>query len=412
MRFLYNIGIFLYGATIHLCSVFNDKAKSWKRGRQYIFASLHLQLKRFDHIIWIHCASYGEFEQGKPLINKIREQYPGYKILLTFFSPSGYEHAHNYEKADYVFYLPLDTRRNAKRFIDIVHPEYIFFVKYEYWFNYIHEAYRRKIPFYIISAIFRDSQYFFKPHGSWFRKQLREISYFFVQDENSQKLLQSIGISQCGVYGDTRFDTVVQTARDVKQNEIVRRFSEGKNVLIAGSTWEPDEKLLHQLLDTTDYSLILTPHEVHPSHMDDIHRLFADYAYIDYTEAVAKEKQDFSNIRILIIDTIGLLKHLYPYGKIAYIGGGFGKGIHNTLEAATFGMPVLFGPKYSHFKEACDLIRYGAAYSIRNIDELVHFFRKLTEDDENYKEACLRAREYVSSQTGVSEKILQKVFHA
>ena len=410
MKWLYNIGIFLYGMGIYICAISNEKAKSWKLGRKFIFAALRMQIKKHDKIIWVHCASYGEFEQGKPLIERIRRDMPEYKVLLTFFSPSGYKHFCNYEKADYIFYLPLDRPHNARRFLDIVHPQYIFFIKYEYWFNYIREARRRQIPFYVVSAIFRPEQYFFHFYGNWFRKQLRKITFFYLQDEESRHILQHHRIPQCEVFGDTRFDTVVETVKNVKGNETVRRFSEGRRVLIAGSTWEPDEKILHQLLKTTDYSLILTPHEIHKEHLDSIYQLFKDYDCISYTEALARDKKDFSGIRVLVIDTIGLLKMLYPYAQVAYIGGGFGRGIHNTLEAATFGLPILFGPNHEHFKEACDLMDWGAAFCVHNAKELQQTFHAITPDDETPERIGKISRKYVLSRSGVSEKIIRHVF--
>ena len=412
MKWLYNIGIFLYGLGIHISAITNDKAKSWKLGRQYIFAALRLQIKKHDRIVWVHCASYGEFEQGRPLIETIRRKWPEYKVLLTFFSPSGYSHFHDYDKADYIFYLPLDRPYNARRFLDIVHPQHIFFIKYEYWFNYIREAYRRKIPFYVVSAIFRPEQYFFHFYGEWFRRQLRKITFLFVQNEDSKHLLQHHHIMQCEVYGDTRFDTVLETVREVqgKENEIVRRFSEGRRVMIAGSTWEPDERILHDLLATTNYSLILTSHEVQPSRIRSICNLFQDYDHITYSEALARDKRDFSGIRLLVVDTVGLLKTLYPYAQVAYIGGGFGRGIHNTLEAATFGLPIIFGPKYGHFKEACDLVDWGGAFCVHNSQELQETFSRLTCDDTMPGKIGAICRTYVERHTGISEKILERAF--
>jgi len=409
MKWLYNIGIFLYGLGIHLIAVTNDKAKSWKLGRQYIFAALRLQIKRHDRIIWVHCASYGEFEQGKPLIERIKQDWPEYKVLLTFFSPSGYKHFYNYDKADYIFYLPLDRPYNARRFLDIVHPQHIFFIKYEYWFNYIREAHRRKIPFYVVSAIFRPEQYFFHFYGKWFLRQLRKITFLFVQNEDSKHLLQHHHIMQCEVYGDTRFDTVINTALEVTDNIIVRRFSEGRRVLIAGSTWEADEQILHDLLSDTNYSLILTPHEVRPSRLQFIHRLFQDFDHISYSEALARDKKDFSGIRLLIIDTVGLLKHLYPYAQVAYIGGGFGRGIHNTLEAATFGLPIIFGPKYEHFKEATDLVSWGGAFCVHNSSELKATFHRIADDEAVLEKKGQLCKKYVEYHTGISRKILQRV---
>ncbi len=412
MKWLYNIGIFLYGLGIHISAITNDKAKSWKLGRQYIFAALRLQIKKHDRIIWVHCASYGEFEQGKPLIEKIKQDWPEYKVLLTFFSPSGYKHFHNYNKADYIFYLPLDRPYNARRFLDIVHPQYIFFIKYEYWFNYIREAYRRKIPFYVVSAIFRPEQYFFRFYAKWFLKQLRKITFLFVQNEDSRHLLQHHHIMQCEVYGDTRFDTVLETVREVQENEIVRRFSEGRRVIIAGSTWEPDEKILHALMTTTNYSLILTPHEVRPSRLQSIDRMFHDIEHITYSEALARDKRDFSGIRLLVIDTVGLLKTLYPYAQVAYIGGGFGRGIHNTLEAATFGLPIIFGPKYGHFREACDLVDWGGAFCVHDETELQETFHKLTADENHLQKSGQICRKYVTRHTGISERILKRAIGA
>lgn len=405
MNIFYNIGIRLYACAIGLASLFSIKAKRWMQGRKHIFKTL-TSFKTADKIIWFHCASLGEFEQGRTLIELIKTHKPEYKILLTFFSPSGYEIRKNYAYADLVCYLPIDTPRNVKRFFSIVHPEYIFFIKYEFWFNYMQEAYKRNIPFYYVSAIFRKNQWFFTFYGAWFRKQLSKATYFFTQNETSKQLLNSIHIHQCDVYSDTRFDTV---AAFTKQSDpIVEQFSANKPVLIAGSTWYEDEKIISSVVHQNEFKWIIVPHEIGEKHLQQIRTLFSEFGCVFYTEITPD--RDITNCKVLVIDKIGILRTIYHYAFIAYIGGGFGKGIHNTLEAATYGLPVIFGPNYKRFQEACDLINLQSAFSIQNTNDLENILHKLIHDKLFYLKASENAQTYINTQKGASQKIYSFVF--
>lgn len=403
---MYTFAIGFYSFIIRIASVKNSKARLWIKGRRNVFDELSLKCKSSDNYIWIHCASLGEFEQARAFIELLRERKPDFKIVLTFFSPSGYEVRKNYPSVDVITYLPEDTPKNAKRFLSIVNPKYIFFIKYEYWFNYINQAYKQHIPFYVVSAIFRKNQRFFKYYGFWFRKELKKITYFFTQNVESKKLLHSIDITQSKVSGDTRFDTV-STLQAVKY-PIIDTFCENNRIMIAGSTWFEDEKLLFDYIKNNTYKWIIVPHEINEVHLEKIKYLYKDLGYVFYSEDSATT--DFSNAKILIINTIGILRNIYHYAEVAYIGGGFGKGIHNVLEAATFGKPIVFGPNYQNFKEACELIEKEAAFSVKDENELSAILTKLNQDKELLLNASKTASDYVFSQIGASQKILSAVF--
>jgi 3-deoxy-D-manno-octulosonic-acid transferase len=419
MRFLYTTSIHLYNIAIHVAALFNPKAKLWVRGRKNIFQQLRATLKTNDSkLLWVHCASLGEFEQGRPLIERLKNQDSGVKILLTFFSPSGYEIRKNYAGADYVFYLPIDTARNAKQFVELVKPKAVFFVKYEFWFNYLHELKNQHIPTYLISGIFREDQHFFKGYGKWFRKQLNSFTHFYLQDRSSLELLQSLGFENVTVAGDTRFDRVFEIANNVKQIDVVKQFVGDKKVLIAGSTWAEDEKIIADWLNknqesrtnseqlaTSNYKLIIAPHEIDETHIQAIISLFSNFQIVRYSQA---NEVSIKTAQLLIIDNIGMLSSLYQYGHIAFIGGGFGKGIHNILEAATFGLPILFGPNYQKFTEAKELIRLGGAFSITDASA----FEKnmlLLNDEQVLKTASHIAKYYVQSRVGATDTILSAV---
>ncbi|NLJ83270.1 MAG: 3-deoxy-D-manno-octulosonic acid transferase [Bacteroidales bacterium] len=405
MRFFYNLSIKLYTSAIYIASLKNKKAKLWIKGRKNLFKDLENKCKNKQHIIWFHCASLGEFEQGRPLIEMIKKEKPETTILLTFFSPSGYEYRKNYALADIITYLPADTSRNAKKFLSIVQPKHIFFIKYEYWFNYINEAFKQKIPFYMISAIFRKNQRFFAPYGFWFRKELSKITHFFLQNEESKKLLNSIHITQCDVVGDTRFDTVSELSP--YKDSIIDSFCEHQEVFIAGSTWKEDELMLKSHIKNRDVKWIIAPHEIYQERISQIKTFFDSLGCISYTEA--HKITNFNPYKILIIDKIGMLKNIYHYGKIAYIGGGFGKGIHNVLEAATFGKPIIFGPNYKHFKEANDLVEKRVAFSVRNDNELITTIKNLSQPTLLQKTSDA-ARTYIDTHKGASKKIFSFVF--
>ncbi|MBP7101938.1 MAG: 3-deoxy-D-manno-octulosonic acid transferase [Bacteroidales bacterium] len=403
---MYTFAIGFYNLLIHIASINNEKARLWVRGRKNVFDELFLQCKSSDKYIWVHCASLGEFEQARAFIELLKQKKPEFKIVLTFFSPSGYEVRKNYPSADIITYLPIDTPKNAKRFLSIVHPQYIFFIKYEYWFNYINHAYKQHIPFYVVSAIFRKNQRFFKFYGFWFRKELKKITYFFTQNEESKKLLNSINISQCGVYGDTRFDTV-STLQAVKY-PIIDSFCENNRIMLAGSSWLEDEKLLFDYIKNNTYKWIIVPHEINETHLQQIKYLYKNLGCVFYSEV--SPETDFSDVKILIVNIIGILRNIYHYAEVAYIGGGFGKGIHNVLEAATFSKPIIFGPNYRKFKEACDLIAINAAFPVKDENELSAIFTKLNQDKDLLFKASNTASNYVLSQIGASRKILSAVF--
>ncbi|MCD6366109.1 MAG: 3-deoxy-D-manno-octulosonic acid transferase, partial [Bacteroidales bacterium] len=378
MKFFYNIGIGLYGFAIQFVALFNLKAKLWVAGRKQIFEKISNALsKETRPVIWIHCSSLGEFEQGRPIIESLHRDLKTHALVLTFFSPSGFEIRKDYDQADYVFYLPLDTPRNVKKFLGFVKPTLAVFVKYEFWLNYLNEIKKREIPAVLMSAKFRNDQLFFKSYGKFYRKSIFAFEHIFVQNEESRKLLNNIGYSQVSVAGDTRFDRVAEIAGNAKQFSEIQRFVGGGLVVIAGSTWEKDEDIIADFFNRhpdEDLKLILAPHEINQRHLEQIKRKFKETVFF-YTEM--RKSVPAKNVRILVVDTIGMLSSVYQYGSIAYIGGGFGKGIHNVLEPATFGMPVIFGTNYQKFSEAVDLIRLKGGFSIKNktdLDEIISKF--------------------------------------
>ena len=405
MAVIYNILIQLFPVVIFVSSVFgNTKARLWLSGRKDIFARIREQLKPNEKRVWIHAASLGEFEQGRPLIEKIRKLYPEFKIFLTFFSPSGYEIRKNYSGADYVFYLPLDIRSNAKQFIDLVQPEKVLFIKYEFWYNYLTELKSRGIPVYLCSAIFRDNQVFFSWYGVWFRNMLSSFTWFFVQNKLSKSKLETIGFSNATITGDTRFDRVYDIATQSHEIETVQTFVGQRYCLVAGSTWQPDEELLSKYINDSQLPIvyIIAPHEIDGSHI------------LRLENSIQKKSIRFSEIKnnpltdyqVLIIDNIGILSSLYRYGKVAYIGGGFGKGIHNILEAAAFGLPVIFGPNHNKFQEALDLVNQGGAFAISDFNSIKIRLDTLFTDQKFLIESGLIAENFVKQNVGATDKIL------
>lgn len=365
--------------------------------------------------IWFHFASLGEFEQGRPVIEKVKNDYPDYPVVITFFSPSGYELRKNYALAEHVFYLPLDTRQNAREFIDIINPKLAIFTKYEYWYHFFNELQRRSIPLIVISAIFREDQIFFRWYGGLHRSILRKTSRLFVQDAASVSLLSKIGIDHATIGGDTRFDRVAANAEHPSAFEIVSRFCGDADVLVGGSTWPEDEKLLARVVaQFAGWKFIIAPHEIKPEKLRSLESLLPANSYVRYSELKQDDAYELRpETRVLIIDNIGMLSSLYQYGKIAYIGGGFGVGIHNTLEAAAFGLPVIFGPNYKRFLEARMLIAEKAAFSIRNEDELLKRMNEL--QDRNLRdESGSAAKKLVQNNTGATDAIFsylnQRVF--
>lgn len=405
MRTLYNISILVYQLIIKAASLFNSKAKLWLEGRKDIFKKLDAKISDASSgnpVVWFHCASLGEFEQGRPLIEKYKQLHPGTKILLTFFSPSGYEIRKNYPGADFIFYLSADTPSNARRFIEIVKPEAVYFVKYEFWFNYLHELKKKNVPVYLVSGIFRQEQHFFKFYGGWFRKQLGSFSHFYLQNEHSVALLNSIGYKNTTLTGDTRFDRVWEIAKNARAFPLVEKFKGNDAVLIAGSTWREDEKIISAVMPE-GFKLIIAPHETDEKHIEEICRQFSGFSTLRYSKA---DERNISSAQVLIIDNIGMLSSLYRYAEIAFIGGGFGKGIHNILEAATFGLPVIFGPNYEKFSEAKELIKLGGAFSIADKNEFEKIIL-LLKDQQVLKTASHISRYYVESRTGATGKILE-----
>lgn len=400
MLWLYNIGIHFYGFLVRIFSLFNSKAALFVKGREHIFSKIQNQLSEGQSHTWFHFASLGEFEQGRPVLEQLKAQKPDVKIVITFFSPSGYEIRKDYPLAEGIFYLPLDTAANARKLVQLIRPDMAIFTKYEYWYHYFKELHQQQVPIYIISGIFRPNQIFFKWYGGLNRKILSYVCHFFVQNTESRNLLAGIGRNNVSISGDTRFDRVAAHAASAKPLDIVAQFCHGTKTLVAGSSWPADEQLLKGLMEkNTDWKLIVAPHEINKTHLEEIIRLFPD------AERYSAPTAQLAEARVLIIDNIGLLSSIYPYGQIAYIGGGFGVGIHNTLEAAAFGLPVLFGPNYQRFQEAKDLIEIGAAISISQQEELDRAFAKIKKDPQT----GILAQKYVQDKTGATGQILKMI---
>jgi 3-deoxy-D-manno-octulosonic-acid transferase len=407
MSLIYNIAIALYVTLIRISAFFNPKARQWVTGRKNIFKRIEQALRgNTQPIIWLHCASLGEFEQGRPVIEALKEQQPETKIFLTFFSPSGFEIRKDYPGADYIFYLPSDMPYNASRFLKLVRPKLVVIVKYEFWFNYLRLLRKRQIPTLIISAIFRPSQHFFRWYGGWFRRNLRGITHFFVQNEQSAQLLRSIKIAQVTISGDTRFDRVATIAQHCKPFPLIEQFRGDHQLFLAGSTWPVDEELIKALyLSGQSFKYIIAPHEVYEEHILNIEKLF-EGAVLRYSKATS---ENILKADVLIIDSIGILSNLYQYAYIAYIGGAFGKGLHNILEAATFGKPVIFGPNYKRFKEAVDLIEREGVFSIKNAEELIDISKQLSTHETVYMQASAQCSHYVTAMRGATDLILLEI---
>ncbi|AIM35562.1 3-deoxy-D-manno-octulosonic acid transferase [Sphingobacterium sp. ML3W] len=408
MRLLYSLGIYLYGLLLRLVAPFHSKAKLWVDGRRDWYAYMSQTVETGQKHIWFHFASLGEFEQGRAVLESIKKDFPTKKIVITFYSPSGYEVRKNTNLADYVFYLPDDTAKNAKLFIDLINPDFVVFTKYEYWYHYFSELQNRQIPLLMISAIFRPDQIFFQSYGGFFRKILSAVTYFFMQNEESVHLLKEHGFRNVGLTGDTRFDRVVELPKQLRRITEVVQFVGESPVLVAGSTWLEDEQILKEImLIFPKWKLILAPHEIHDAHIKSILELFPDALQFSNYPSYADQK--IIDSQVLIIDNIGMLSSLYGYGKIAYIGGGFGVGIHNTLEAATYGVPVIFGPKYHKFQEAKDLIEQGAGFSIHNREELIKVFTCL-QDNVKREYAGKQAKQYVQQHAGATAIIMKYLY--
>lgn len=407
MKALYTICIALYAALIRVVALFNEKARLWCEGRKGMVERMRQAIGDEENIVWIHVSSLGDFEQGRPLVDYVKANYPQYKILLTFFSPAGYEVRKNYPNADYVFYIPADTPREVQRFLDVARPKVVIFVKYEYWLNMLAELRKRNIRTFIASAIFRRNSIFFNPLGGIWREALRTFETLFVQDENSKKLLAEIGIESVVVAGDTRFDRVLAIADEAQRVEVVERFKGDKRLFVAGSTWGPDEDILLPLInDNPDIKFVIAPHEMEESRIEQI-LCEVQGGAVRYTQC---EGVDFSDKQVLVLDTVGLLSRVYGSAEWSYVGGGFGVGIHNTLEAAVYGLPVAFGPKYRKFKEACDLIALGVGCSVRDEQALKRWFDELKNDDDYLARLSAIAKVYVGQHRGTTERVVKAVF--
>lgn len=413
MQQIYSILIVFYGLSIRVASVFNKKAALWIKGRQQYWAVLDkiFSAQPFSiperKLAWFHCASLGEFEQGRPIIEAFKQQQPDYLILLTFYSPSGYEVRKAYTGADLILYLPLDTKYNVHRFVDTVKPDIVFYIKYEFWFNFLNYLQSKKIPIILVSAVFRPDQHFFKGYAEWPRKILKGFSTIFVQNEYSRELLAFIGIENVVASGDTRFDRVAAGAAKPKGIEIARAFSLNHKVMVAGSTWPADEDLIFKLIYQNKHKLrfIIAPHEISASHIDSLMQRAGKTA-VRFSKTNTEEAR---NAEILVIDSIGMLSQLYQYGTLAYIGGGFGVGIHNILEASAFGLPVFMGPNYHKFNEAKELIELGGAFEVTRPDEFIKKVNILLNNKEELSHAKSVCKTYVTSGCGATEIILTHV---
>lgn len=404
MELAYNLAIEAYSLAIKIVSLFNTRARDWTAGRKNILQSIGSALRAGERRVWFHAASLGEFEQGRPVMESFRQANPDVKIILTFFSPSGYNVRKNYQGADYVFYLPADTPKNAVAFVSVIDPVAAVFIKYEFWYNYLRVLNERHIPSILISGIFRPQHHFFRWYGRFFRKMLRFFDHLFVQDQASASLLNGIGIDNVTVSGDTRFDRVVEIAAKAEPVEVVSRFSQEERVLVAGSSWPGDEEIIARFRSANPgrFRYIIAPHEVDRRNVDRIAGLFGT-GCIRFTEY---PHSSHSGSDVLILDTIGILSSVYRYSYVCCIGGGFGKGIHNILEAAAWGKPILFGPNYQKFREATDLITLGGAKSFDSYEQFETDVNKWIDSEVSYNEASVACSDYVSDNKGSTESIV------
>lgn len=410
---VYNLFLLLYKVALRLVSPWNPKARSWLAGRKQLLAKVEAAMAADPRPrIWMHCASLGEFEQGRPLLESIRQAYPDHSIVLTFFSPSGYEVRKNYEQADHIFYLPADSKANASRFVRMLNPVLVVWIKYDYWYYYLSTLRQAGIPLLLISASFKKKQAFFRWHGALHRYMLDSFSRIFVQNEESIQLLKQIGLADKAVVsGDTRFDRVSAIASLFTPIPLAAAFCGNKKVIVAGSTWEEDEEELDHYANThPEYRFIIAPHEIEEDRLRDAEKLFKHSIRYSQLARLSEAAIETLSSNVLIIDNIGMLSRLYYYAHIAYVGGGFGEsGIHNILEAAVFGKPVLFGPVFDWYNEAVDLIEAGAAFSIDNAIELEQYLDQLMDDPASYQLASKAAAAYVQSKKGATDTIMRYI---
>ena len=411
---MYNLIIYLYYLGVIVVSLFNEKVRKMWRGEREAIRILKEKVDPNAKYVWFHAASLGEFEQGRPLMEQLRRDYPEYKILLTFFSPSGYEVRKNYEGADIICYLPLDTITNARRFLRTIRPVMAFFIKYEFWYNYLHILSHRGVPVYSVSSIFRPSQVFFRWYGRQYSHVLKCFTRFYVQNDVSRELLATIGVTDVTVVGDTRFDRVLQIKAAAKQLPVVENFVGKSKCFIAGSSWQPDEEIfIPWFKDHPDWKLIIAPHVIGEDHLQQIEKLLAGRKVVRYS-AVANSQLSIINSQlqdssVLIIDCFGLLSSIYRYADVTYVGGGFGVGIHNTLEAAVWDVPVIFGPNNERFQEAQGLKTCGGGLEIHNADDFQRIMQHFINEPAAIKEAGRQSGLFVEQMTGATRKILSDV---
>lgn len=406
MQYIYNIGIFIYRAVAWLISPFNPKVRLWFRGQKDCWKILDHKINSSERYIWVHCASLGEFEQGRPVIESIKKERPWYKIVLTFFSPSGYEIRKEWPLADVICYLPADTPSNARKFISKVNPEKVIFVKYEFWNNYISRISRKKIPLFLISGIFRPGQHFFKWYGGFFRSILKKFTRIYVQDSASLDLLGSIGLENSSFAGDTRFDRVLQIAAEATEIKGIEQFKGNEKILLVGSSWRQDEEIITRYINKNPGKMkwVFAPHEIDGENISRLEKMFS-IKCVRFSEF----KKEAADARVMIIDNIGMLSSAYRYAYIAEVGGGFGKGIHNVLEPACWGIPVLFGPEHKKFREAVSLLETGGAGTFKNYNEFEAILDTWIGDEDLYKKAADSAGQFVVNHRGATARIMKEI---
>ena len=403
---IYNLAMYILELGVKLAALFSDKPAKMVKGYREVFDLLQRKIDRNAQYIWFHAASLGEFEQGRPLIECIRKEYPQYKILQTFFSPSGYEVRKNYDGADIVCYLPIDTPSNVKKFVDLVNPCMVFFVKYEFWQNYLNTLNKKGVPVYSVSSIFRPNQIFFRWYGKGYQQVLKTFAHLFVQNEESKQLLAGIGVNNTTVVGDTRFDRVLDICAAAKQLPLVQKFKGDVLTFVAGSSWGPDEDIFIKYFNAhPEMKLIIAPHVVNDSHLKEIESKL-QRSCVRYTKAT---EENVLQADCLIIDCYGLLSSIYRYGEISYIGGGFGVGIHNVLEAAVYGIPVIFGPNNKKFREAQHLLANKGGFEINSYEDFEQLMNKFLGDEAYLKQSGKAAGDYVKGNAGAMEKIMKRV---
>ena len=408
MHFLYNLTLQLVQFILKIVALFIPKIKLFVEGRKDVFFTLELKIKPTDKTIWFHAASLGEYEQGLPVIEEIKSIYPNHKIVVTFFSPSGYEVRKNNTVADVTVYLPLDTPKNAKRFLELVHPELVFFIKYEFWINYLDQLKKQSIPTYLISGIFREKQLFFKWYGGFYRKALNTFTHFFVQNENSKKLITQLGKTNVTISGDTRFDRVVAILEKDNTLDFISEFKNNTPTIVIGSSWPKDETLLIEYINscTLDVKFIIAPHNIKTEQIENLKNTITKKAVL-FSE---KDNKVLPQFNVFIIDTIGILTKIYSYADIAYVGGGFGNpGVHNILEPATFGVPIVIGPNYSHFEEATSLVQLGSCISISNQQELEQALTDLIQNNDTRDHKGQICNAFVQKNKGATNRIMTKI---